>query len=62
MFFSFRILFLVTPIYIGEITRETVRGRILSVQSVWRSVGFTVSFFLYTANIMRIDLLTDHTY
>ena len=43
-FCSFRILFLVTPIYIGEITRESVRGRILSVQGVWIAVGFTVSY------------------
>ena len=42
---SFRILFLVTPIYIGEITRETVRGRILSLQGLWIALGFAVSFY-----------------
>jgi len=29
--------------YIGEITRESVRGRLLSLQGIWLAVGYAVS-------------------
>ena len=39
-----RMLYVVTPIYVGEVTREDVRGRFLAAFSAWTTAGFTVSY------------------
>ncbi len=45
--FFYRVLFQVTPIYVGEISPENIRGRLLSLINTNAGVGYLVSYVVY---------------
>ena len=65
MFIFYRIMYTVTPMFVGEIVSEHLRGRFLTVLTFFAVSGYTVSlnfYFSSSGDPILVEKVTKHSH